>query len=148
MNRKKITVKEILQCKGNKKLTEVYTHNPLEAESCELAEIEMIISSEKNDIDRIRKAAENTFFTVGLQYGKYLNELDIFNRWGARIFSSNHLSGNEEYCSHNQQDVIGWDGTTYKSERIAQIGVYRYLINLEDVFGMPHQYMGQISLIR
>ena len=76
----KLTVKEILQCKGNKKLTEVYTHNPLEAESCELAGIEMIISSEKNDIEGIRNSAKNTFLTVGLQYGKYLNELEILHR--------------------------------------------------------------------
>ena len=77
---KKLTVKEILQCKGVKKLTEVYTHNPLEAESCELAEIEMIVSSEKNDIIGIRNAAKNTFLTVGLQYGKYLSELEILRR--------------------------------------------------------------------
>ncbi|MBI04927.1 MAG: 3-methyl-2-oxobutanoate hydroxymethyltransferase [Pelagibacteraceae bacterium] len=76
----KLTVKEILQCKGNKKLTEVYTHNPLEAESCELAEIEMIVSSENNDIQGIRSAAKNTFLTVGLQYGKYLSELEILKR--------------------------------------------------------------------
>ena len=76
----KLTVKEILQCKGNKKLTEVYTHNSLEAESCELAGIEMIISSERNDIEGIRNSAKNTFLTVGLQYGKYLNELEILHR--------------------------------------------------------------------
>ena len=28
--------------------TEVYTHNPLEAESCEIAEVELIVSSEKD----------------------------------------------------------------------------------------------------
>ncbi len=77
---KKLTVKEILQCKGVKKLTEVYTHTPLEAESCEIAGIDMIISSEKNDIEGIRNAAKNTFLTVGLKYGKYLNELDILKR--------------------------------------------------------------------
>tara|TARA_Y100000588_G_C13942366_1_gene790576 strand:- start:7 stop:789 length:783 start_codon:yes stop_codon:yes gene_type:complete len=76
----KLTVKEILKCKGKKKLTEVYTHNPLEAESCELAGIEMIVSSETNDIQGIRNSAKNTFLTVGLQYGKYLNELEILNR--------------------------------------------------------------------
>ena len=46
--KKKLTVKEILQCKGIKKLTQVYTHNPLEAEACELAGIDMIVSSENN----------------------------------------------------------------------------------------------------
>ena len=34
--KKKLTVKEILECKGKKKLTEVYTHNHLEAEACEI----------------------------------------------------------------------------------------------------------------
>ena len=33
--KKKLTVTEILQCKGLKKLTEIYRHNPLEAEACE-----------------------------------------------------------------------------------------------------------------
>ena len=80
MSKNKLTVKEILNCKGYKKLTEVYTHNPLEAESCEVAGIELIVSSERNDIDGIRRAAKNTFFTVGLQYGKYLSELEILNR--------------------------------------------------------------------
>jgi Ketopantoate hydroxymethyltransferase len=78
--KKKLTVKEILQCKGLKKLTEIYTHNPLEAEACEKADIDMIVSSENNDIEGIRNSAQNTFLTVGLQYGKYLNELEILRR--------------------------------------------------------------------
>ncbi len=78
--KKKLTVKEIIQFKGKKKLTEVYTHNALEAKSCELAGIEMIITSEMNDIERIRKSAKNTFLTVGLPYGKYLSELEILKR--------------------------------------------------------------------
>jgi len=78
--KKKLTVKEIIACKGAKKLTEVYTHNPIEAEACELAGIEMIVSSELNDIKGIRNSAKNTFLTVGLQYGKYLNELEILKR--------------------------------------------------------------------
>ena len=32
---KKLTVKEILDSRGLKKLTEIYTHTPLEAEACE-----------------------------------------------------------------------------------------------------------------
>ena len=35
--KKKLTVKEILNCKGKKKLTEVYVHNTVEAEACEKA---------------------------------------------------------------------------------------------------------------
>ena len=50
---KKLTVKEILGLKGIRKLSEVYTHNPLEAEACQSAGIEMIVSSELNDIEGI-----------------------------------------------------------------------------------------------
>ena len=78
--KKKLTIKEILECKGKQKLTEVYTHNSLEAEACELAGIEMIVSSELNDIGAIRNSAKNTFLTVGLSYGKYLSELEILKR--------------------------------------------------------------------
>tara|TARA_B100000700_G_C14900342_1_gene787066 strand:- start:91 stop:873 length:783 start_codon:yes stop_codon:yes gene_type:complete len=78
--KKKLTIKEILECKGKQKLTEVYTHNSLEAEACELSGIEMIVSSEMNDIRGIRNSAKNTFLTVGLSYGKYLSEVDILKR--------------------------------------------------------------------
>ena len=77
---KKLTVKDILAAKGRKKLSEVYTHNPLEAEACELAGIEMIVSSELNDIEGIRNAAKNTFLTVGLPYGTYIIENEIVRR--------------------------------------------------------------------
>ena len=53
---KKLTVKDIIKCKGIRKLSEVYAHNPLEAEACELAGIDMIVSSELNDIKGIREA--------------------------------------------------------------------------------------------
>ena len=77
---KKLTIKDILASKGVRKLSEVYTHNPLEAKACELAGIEMIVSSELNDIHGIRNAAKNTFLTVGLPYGTYLTEIDIVRR--------------------------------------------------------------------
>ena len=77
---KKLTVKDILFAKGKRKLSEVYTHNPLEAHACEIAGIDMIVSSELNDIEGIRNAAKNTFLTVGLPYGKYLTESDILKR--------------------------------------------------------------------
>ena len=77
---KKLTVKEILNFKGKKKIAEVYTHFTYEAEACELAGIEMIISSENNDVRGIRESAKNTFFTVGLEYGKYLSEYEILKK--------------------------------------------------------------------
>ncbi len=76
----KLTVKEIIECKGKRKLAEVYTHNSLEAQACEAAGVEMIVSSETNDIVKIREAAKNTFLTVGLKYGKYLSEYEILKQ--------------------------------------------------------------------
>tara|TARA_Y100001970_G_C14034766_1_gene750494 strand:- start:3 stop:785 length:783 start_codon:yes stop_codon:yes gene_type:complete len=97
--KKKLTVKEILECKGKKKLTEVYTHNPLEAEACELAGIEMIVSSELNDINNIRNSAKNTFLTVGLSYGKYLNELEILKR----SFELHEAGADAIYCPQSNK---------------------------------------------
>ena len=97
--KKKLTVKEILECKGKKKLTEVYTHNHLEAEACEIAGIEMIVSSELNDINNIRKSAKNTFLTVGLSYGKYLNELEILRR----SFELHDAGADAIYCPQSNK---------------------------------------------
>lgn len=77
---KKLTVKDILGCKGKRKLTEIYTHTPLEAEACEEAGIDMIITSELNHYQRIRAAAPDTFLTVGLSYGRHLDEYQILKR--------------------------------------------------------------------
>jgi 3-methyl-2-oxobutanoate hydroxymethyltransferase len=77
---KKLTVKDILGSRGKRKLTEIYTHTVLEAEACEAAGIDMIITSELNDYERIRSAAPNTFFTVGLSYGAHLDEHSILKR--------------------------------------------------------------------
>ena len=78
--KKKLTVKEILESKGKKKLTQVYVHTPLEANACEKSEIDMIISSENNNFKFLRDNAKNTFFTVGLQYGRYLSEYEIIKK--------------------------------------------------------------------
>lgn len=62
-------------------------------------------------------------------------ELKIYNRWGERFFTSDDLN-------------IGWNGTTDRKDRIAQIGVYGYLINVIDIFGQKHTYNGQVTLTR
>jgi len=62
-------------------------------------------------------------------------ELKIYSRWGEHFFTSNDLN-------------IGWDGTLDRKDRIAQLGVYVYLINVTDVFGEKHTYRGQVTLIK
>ena len=78
--KKKLTVKDILESKGKKKLTQVYVHTPLEANACEQSGIDMIVSSENNNFKFLRESAMNTFFTVGLQFGRYLSEYEIIKR--------------------------------------------------------------------
>ena len=97
--KKKLTVKEILECKGKRKLAEVYTRCKLEAEACEAAGIEMIVSSEMNDISGIRSAAKNTFLTVGLSYGKYLSEYEILKR----SFSLCNNGADAIYCPQSNR---------------------------------------------
>ena len=98
---KKLTVKDILDSKGKSKLAEVYTHYAYEAEACELAGIDMIISSENNDVISIRNAAPNTFFTVGLQYGIHLNEYEIIKK------AFNHLKNGADaiYCPQSERYI-------------------------------------------
>lgn len=67
------TVKELLACKGKRKLTQINVHETREAEACEAAGIDMLITWERSPIEAFRNAAPNTFFTVGLVYGTYVN---------------------------------------------------------------------------
>ena len=76
---KKLTVKDLLDNKGKKQLTEVYAHNSNEAAACELAGIDMLVTSENNNVTEIRNAAPNTFLTVGLAYGEHINETRILD---------------------------------------------------------------------
>ena len=99
--KKKLTVKDILNCKGKKKLTEVYVHNTIEAEACEQAGIDMIISSENNNFKFLRESAQNIFFTVGLQYGRYLSEYDIIKR----SFELLEMGADAIYCPQSSRFI-------------------------------------------
>ncbi|MCA9835860.1 MAG: 3-methyl-2-oxobutanoate hydroxymethyltransferase [Trueperaceae bacterium] len=71
---KKLTVKDIFELKGKRQVTEVYVSTPTEASAAEAAGIDMIITSERNDVKAFREAAPHTFFTVGfINSGDYVN---------------------------------------------------------------------------
>ncbi len=69
----KLTVKDLLDLKGVRPLTQVNVHNENEAKACQEAGIDMIITWERSDIRAFRAAAPDIFFTVGLVYGQYVN---------------------------------------------------------------------------
>ncbi len=67
----KLTVKDLLACKGVRKLTQVNVHTAREMAACEAAGIDMVITWERSPLEEFRAAAPETFFTVGLVYGTY-----------------------------------------------------------------------------
>ena len=75
----------------------------------------------------------DVFLPKGIGVKNY--ELKIYNRWGEHFFTSDNLN-------------IGWNGRTDRKDKIAQTGVYVYLINVTDVFGEKHTYNGQVTLIK
>jgi gliding motility-associated-like protein len=77
--------------------------------------------------------ANETFYGSGIGIADY--RMDIFDRWGNFIFSTVELK-------------TGWDGRANGGKDIAQQDVYVYVVNLTDVFGEKHKYIGHFSLIR
>ena len=61
--------------------------------------------------------------------------MDIFDRWGNRIFYTTDLEK-------------GWDGRANGGSTAAQQDVYIYVVNLTDVFGEKHKYVGHFTLVR
>ena len=72
-----------------------------------------------------------TFTVKGFGFSQFT--MQIFNRWGALIFSSSEV-------------IKGWDGT-YQGEE-AQQDVYVYKIDMKDDLGNPHTYTGRVSIVR
>ena len=61
-------------------------------------------------------------------------KMEIYNRWGQRIFSSDSIDK-------------GWDGTSEDGNQV-QVGIYLYSIESENIYGEIFKYQGQIKLLR
>ena len=73
----------------------------------------------------------NDVFTpvgIGIMEDEYL--LQIYDRWGHLVFSSNNFK-------------LGWDGSI-NGDPNPKDGVYAYKITLLDVFGNKHEYVGHV----
>jgi gliding motility-associated-like protein len=74
------------------------------------------------------------FQPKGFGITKY--ELNIFDRWGEKVFSTTTFEQ-------------GWDGTfSGRSQKICEEGTYTWLINVTNVFGKAHELKGHVTLIR
>jgi gliding motility-associated-like protein len=56
----------------------------------------------------------------------------VFNRWGEKVFESNHIDQ-------------GWDGS-YKGEK-APVGIYTYDIRYEILNGKKYIKTGEVELV-
>jgi len=73
----------------------------------------------------------DSFKAVGFAIKDY--QMEIYNRWGERIFTSNDINN-------------GWDGT-YKGDQ-ATSGIYVYLVRYSSGKGKTYLLKGNLSLIR
>jgi gliding motility-associated-like protein len=75
----------------------------------------------------------DTFFGKGIGITEY--HIWIFDRWGNRIFDTSHI--NE-----------GWDGHVNNGSDIVQQDVFVWKVELKDIFGKKHNYIGTVTLVK
>lgn len=74
----------------------------------------------------------DVFKPLGVGIQGYNYKMEIFDRWGEKIFETTNF--NE-----------GWDGT-YKGQKVKE-GIYAYIIVLYDIKGYKHFYSGHVTLL-
>jgi len=67
-----------------------------------------------------------------------INEISIYDRWGAKLFQKENVFPNDP--------SNGWDGT-FKNQPVAA-GVYAYRINYTTIFGDEVLKIGEVSIIK
>ena len=70
---------------------------------------------------------------VGIDEENY--RLDIYDRWGENIFTSNSFRK-------------GWDGTVKGGSKMAEQGVYTYKMIVRDTQGNKHPYVGHVTVLK
>lgn len=70
---------------------------------------------------------------VGINEDNY--RMEVFDRWGESVFTSNAFRK-------------GWDGTVKGGSKIAEQGVYVYKLEVFDMQGNKHPYIGHVTLIK
>ena len=69
------TVKDLIDLKGKKKLTQIHVSSPEEARAAEEADIDILLIRVCPELKEIRKAAPKTFMTVSVPFIKYSSKL-------------------------------------------------------------------------
>jgi gliding motility-associated-like protein len=77
----------------------------------------------------------DVFFPVGVGINEENYRMDIFDRWGENIFTSESFRK-------------GWDGSVKGNSNLAPQGIYTYKIFVFDLGGKKHSFVGHITVIR
>jgi gliding motility-associated-like protein len=75
----------------------------------------------------------DTFFGKGVGIVEY--HIWIFDRWGNMVFSATDIN-------------TGWDGRANNGADVAQQDVFAWKVQLKDVFGKTHDYIGTVTLVK
>ena len=93
---KRMTVKGLHDLKEKKTLIQLYCDTPQEAAACEAADIEMVMTSEGNDVAAFRKAAPDVFLSYGLPYKVHSNLSDFMRE----AYDVINAGADAVYCPH------------------------------------------------
>ncbi len=77
----------------------------------------------------------DVFLPIGFGWDPDKYQLEIFDRWGNNCFTTKEVAR-------------GWDGRANNGNKTAQIGTYTWKVELTDLFGVSHNYIGRIMLNR
>lgn len=85
----------------------------------------------------------NDVFYVGGANGYTKVSIEVFNRWGKRVFS------NSEDKNREVSQACFWDGTDMGSGEVLGDGVYFYIVNAtDDVTGNSESLKGQVNILK
>jgi len=125
--------------------TTIYSAVITSQEGCQL-EVSQMVEVEKTKELHIPNAFSpngdgvNDYFTIfgGQSYVRNIKSLQVFNRWGAKVFSKNDMDVNNE--------VQGWDGKSGSVD--SDMGVYIYVAEIEFIDGETSVMTGDVSLMK
>lgn len=100
----------------------------------------------------------NEYF-FGKSRGVKEYNIAIFDRWGNKIWDCHEEGDNQDWDKQGQDGMSSacqWDGKVVpggvdmngNSRQLAQEDVYVWKVNLIDIFGRQHQYVGHVNVVR
>jgi len=108
------TVKDLIELKGKKQLTQINVSTPEEAAAAQEAKIDLIIAPPTGEIKKIRSFADKIFLTVGIPFLKYESKDKItkkaFELIEIGVDSIHCGSWNLDFMSHLNKFNIPFQG--------------------------------------